>query len=239
MSGTGEQTTRALELRRERVVDLLCRHVATDALSLDEFERRVDHAHRALSLAALDALVADLPAIGAAGATPGTHTSQHLRTQPGVERRESQVMVAIMSGTTRKGPWVPARRSTVIAMMGGAELDFREAVLPPGVTEITVVAVMGGAEIIVPPGLAVECDGVGIMGGFDYHTPTGIGSGAAVPTLRIKGVALMGGVEVVVRLPGESAADARRRQRQELRDARKEQRRLNRDSRGGEGWGMR
>jgi hypothetical protein len=46
----------------------------------------------------------------------------------------------------------------------------------------------------------------------------------------------MGGVEVRVRLPGESAADARRRQREEQRAARKEQRRLQKENRSLKGW---
>jgi hypothetical protein len=144
-------------------------------------------------------------------------------------------MLAIMGGASRKGQWTPARRTTIIAMMGGVDLDFRSAALAPGVTEITVVAVMGGVEIIVPPGLAVECEGIGIMGGFDHHTESTTLAHADTPLLRIKGVALMGGVELRTRLPGESAADARRRQREELRLARKEQQRLKRENRS-KGW---
>jgi hypothetical protein len=236
MSMTGDQLPVPLALRRERVVAILCQQVAADTLTLEEFEHRVERAHRALSLSELDILVSDLPAQATPAATPSTPSDRRQHPHQLAERRESQVMVAIMGGTTRKGPWVPARRTTVIAMMGGAELDFREAALAAGVTEITLIAVMGGAEIIVPPDLAIECDGVGIMGGFEHHAATTMNSGPAAPLLRIKGFALMGGVEVRVRLPGESAADARRRQREEQRAARKEQRRLQKENRSLKGW---
>lgn len=232
MLHTGDRTPAPLELRRERVIKLLCEQVAADALSLEEFERRVEGAHRATSMSALDALVHDLKLTPAPAqdATPGQQLAEP------THRRESQVLVAIMGGVTRRGPWVPARHSRLVAIMGGAELDFRDAEFGPGVTELSIFAIMGGAEIIVPPGLAVECDGVGIIGGFEHHAGSASRADATAPLLRINGVALMGGVEVNVRLPGETAADARRRRRVELRALRKEQRQLNKTNRSGRGW---
>lgn len=219
MSHSGNQTPAPLELRRERVVELLCQQVAADAITLEEFERRVDVAHRASTLAALDAVVRDLAVIPATAPVP----ARPQLADP-VGRRESQILVAIMGGVTRRGRWTPARQSRLFAMMGGAELDFREAELGAGVTELTIVAFMGGAEIIVPPGLAVECNGVGIIGGFEHHSGATRGADPAAPLLRIHGVALMGGVDVQVRLPGESAAAARRRKRAEQRALRKSDR---------------
>ena len=52
--------------------------------------------------------------------------------------------VALLSGVDRKGAWTPARRTTTIAIMGGAGLDLREARFGPGVTEIRIIAIMGG-----------------------------------------------------------------------------------------------
>ena len=65
-------------------------------------------------------------------------------------------MVAALGGVERKGRWIPARTSYAIALMGGLSLDFREALLPPGETEVWIFTLMGGAEIIVPPGLTVR-----------------------------------------------------------------------------------
>jgi hypothetical protein len=110
--------------------------------------------------------------------------------------------------------------NNVIAFCGGAELDFREAVLPPGVTELKIFAMWGGVEVIVPPGLNVECHGVGIMGGFEHVPETSLPVNPGAPTLRVTGVALMGGVDVTVRHLGESGRDARRRRRQERRERR-------------------
>lgn len=97
-----------------------------------------------------------------------------------------------MGGTTKKGAWQPARKVNAIAVMGGIELDFREARFAPGVTVLNAVALMGGIEIIVPPGLRVEVDGIGIMGGFDGLSSEG-GTGGSEPVLRVEGLALWGG----------------------------------------------
>jgi hypothetical protein len=129
-----------------------------------------------------------------------------------------EIVVAIMGGASRRGQWTPARKNFALAIMGGAELDFREAVLGPGVTEVQVFAMWGGIEIIVPPGVNVESHGIGIMGGFDHFTE--LASDPDAPTLRIAGFACMGGVEITQRYPGESNREARRRRRIERKERR-------------------
>jgi hypothetical protein len=207
-----------LNAQRERTINSLCEYFANDALELAEFEQRLDRAHRAATIADLQALTADLPAI----ATRGPETAPARRTVTSViTQRANQLLVAVMGGVSRRGRWTPAKHTVVLAFWGGADLDFREADLPPGVTELTVIAVMGGAEIKVPPGLNVETGGIAIMGGFEH-----MGSGEAPPpdvaTLRINGLAVMGGVDIQVRLPGESSKDARARRKEEARRLRDE-----------------
>jgi hypothetical protein len=97
--------------------------------------------------------------------------------------------------------------------------------LPPGQTEFFIFCVMGGAEIIVPPDLAVDASGIAIMGGFQ-HASAARQANPDAAVLRINGLCLMGGVEILVRYPGESAHDARERQRNERRALREERRRL-------------
>jgi hypothetical protein len=118
-----------------------------------------------------------------------------------------------MGGAERRGSWTPPRQLNVIAVMGGVELDFREARFAPGVTEVTCFAMMGGIEITVPPGVHVETSGMGLMGGFAHSGSADAPADPNAPVLRIGGVAIMGGVELNVRFPGENRGDARRRER--------------------------
>ncbi len=193
----------ALRAQRERTIQQLCDEFAADHLEVAEFEQRLDSANRALTLAELDALTADLPARAAAANVPAPAAEPAATVPPTWRQRARQLFVGIMGGVTRRGRWQPARESTAIAVMGGILLDFREAQLPPGETVLHAIAFWGGVSIVVPPELNVEVNGIGIMGGFDHlgHAP---GTAAPdAPRLHIDGVAIMGGVDVQVKGPNE------------------------------------
>jgi hypothetical protein len=108
-------------------------------------------------------------------------------------------VLAILGGSERKGYWEPPIHLRVYALLGGVELDFREASLFEGETVVEIFALMGGANITVPPDIHIRTSGTGVMGGFtsiEHHAPD-----ADAPTLHIKGVAVMGGVEIIVKKP--------------------------------------
>ena len=207
-----------LRRRRQEVIDRLTEDFARDLLDVDEFDERVDKAHQADSLVALDSLVTDL--VPLERTAPPITESQAMQIHPHreiapMERPDRRWAVAVMGGVERRGAWRVPQRLKVVCVMGGAELDFRDVALPPGETEVTVVCVMGGAEIIVPPDLAVECDGVAILGGFEHSDRAPARPDPDLPLLRIKGVAFMGGFSIATRLPGESARQARKREKRE------------------------
>ncbi|MCG6954678.1 MAG: DUF1707 domain-containing protein [Gemmatimonadetes bacterium] len=211
---------------RQVTVDALCEHFANDVMTVEEFEQRVEAAHRAQTVEDLKELLRDLPGgnlPAVAGSTPTPAPRPRPVMAPATRVPPRETVVAIMGGATRKGRWTPARTSLVLSIMGGTQLDYREAALGPGVTEVKAFAMMGGVEIVVPPGIHVESHGIGIMGGFDHVTDYEQ-SDPEAPTLRITGLALMGGVEITVRNPGESARDARRRRRLEHKERRRQDR---------------
>lgn len=182
-------TAAALRQRRDVTIARLCEHFANDHLEAEELENLIDHAHQAVTLAALDDLLVGLPELAPAG-SPSTSVA---RIAPGGEH---QVVIAVMGGAERKGAWAPAQNLYVTTIMGGALLDFRQAQLNPGVTNVFVLAIMGGVEVIVPPGLRVESNGIGIMGGFDHAADREPAVTETGPILRISGAAIMGGVEI-------------------------------------------
>lgn len=212
-----------LDHTRQVTIDALCEHFANDVMSVEEFERRVDTAHKASTSQELKNLLADLPtgdlpAVVDQDTRPARADGHALASSRVVKERS--YVVAVCGGTTRRGRWAPARRNFSIAVCGGAELDFREAVMPPGVTEVQVYTMWGGVEVIVPPGMNVESHGVGLLGAFE-HMADSAAPDPNGPTLRITGLALMGGVEVSVRHAGETARDARRRRKAERREKRR------------------
>lgn len=180
---------RASDRDRHVVVDRLQRASAEGRLTTAECDERVAAAFAAKTLADLAPLTADLPA---EPGVPGLPAAPGATTGPGEGIRST---VAILSGTERKGRWRPARHTTAVAVMGGCELDLREAVLPPHELMITAVAVMGGIEVVVPEGVEVDMTGFAIMGGREYRVAD-VARRPGTPMIRIRAYAFMGGVEV-------------------------------------------
>jgi len=175
---------RVSDAEREATVVRLREAGGEGRLTLEELAERVEAADAARTRGELDALTADLPESTAwrDGATPD------------VPRKERRWIVAIMGGETRKGRWRPSRRTNAIAVMGGIDIDLREAQLADG-AEILAIPVMGAVSITVPEGVSVEMSGFALMGGNsgpdDRVLPL-----PNSPVVRVRAFSLMGGVVV-------------------------------------------
>lgn len=200
---------------REATVDRLCSHFAQDNLVEAELERRLDLAYGAKTQADLIVLERDLPQLGAppepTAVTGPANAPVALVDQTRVAR-DRDFMVSIMGGQERKGGWTPARTITALSIMGGSGLDFRDALFATNEVTIRLVAVMGGAEIIVPPGVRVEWNGIAIMGGVGMANPV-VPPGPNAPVIKITGLVCMGSLDIVERERGETARDAKKRRR--------------------------
>ena len=113
----------------------------------------------------------------------------------GIEDGDSSVHAfAIMSGVHWHTTSREFRGGDVSAIMGGVEVDLRDAQMQPGEEVVVdVLALMGGIEIWVPQGWRVVGNVLPIMGAFEDKSAA---SNDAGPTLIVRGTAVMGGVEV-------------------------------------------
>jgi len=81
------------------------------------------------------------------------------------------------------------------SIMGGYDLDLREADIPAGGEAVLeVFSLMGGGSIRVPEAWTVDSEVTPFMGGVSVKTHTR--TDTPIKRLRIKGLALMGGIEV-------------------------------------------
>ncbi len=174
---------RVSDADREATVVRLREAGGEGRLTLEELAERVEAADAARTRGELDALTADLPDSSGRATAP--------LDVPGKERRW---IVAIMGGETRKGRWRPSRRTNAVAVMGGIDIDLREAELADG-AEILAVPVMGAVSIVVPEGVSVEMSGFALMGGNsgpdDRVLPL-----PNSPVVRVRAFSFMGGVVV-------------------------------------------
>jgi uncharacterized protein DUF1707 len=151
-----------------------------------EFDTRMRTALTAQTRADLAELVHDLPA-EAPGPLPATTGGQ-----PG------RLAMAYKSSVRRAGRWRVPERYLAVIYKGSGWLDLRGAELTSAVTTIRAVAYKSRIDILVPPGVRVEADGLGIS------TGAGDGGGplsASAPVVHVRGYAYKGSIEVSSRPP--------------------------------------
>jgi Domain of unknown function (DUF1707)/Cell wall-active antibiotics response 4TMS YvqF len=179
---------RASDKDRDRAASVLNEALAEGRLTAQEHSERLDAIYAAKTHADLVPLLEDLPA-----AQPG---STDLVPAPSRADRAQGRIIAIFSGSTRKGAWRVPRTSTVVTVFGGADIDLRDAILPGREITIRAVSVFGGMSITVPPEMRVVDSGVAVFGGRDVAGDVPESGGPDTPVLRLHGACVFGGVFV-------------------------------------------
>jgi predicted membrane protein len=110
---------------------------------------------------------------------------------PGVSNQNISEF-AFWSGVQRRVNSSLFRRADLTAVMGGFELDFRQAAIH-GDAVIDLFVFMGGVVIKVPPDWSVSNQSVAIMGGVQDKST---GTGDSKHHLLLRGFVMMGGIEV-------------------------------------------
>jgi predicted membrane protein len=101
--------------------------------------------------------------------------------------------MAVLGGGTRGNNSSRFEGGDLTAVLGGWDIDLRQAAIV-GEAVIDVFALCGGIEIRVPEEWTVVGQVTPILGGFDDKTRAP--QAAAAPRLVIRGLAIMGGIEV-------------------------------------------
>ena len=101
---------------------------------------------------------------------------------------------AMLGGTEHRSSAADFRGGDVTAVLGGSKIDLRNASLKSGDAVIDCFAMWGGIEIIVPRTWTVSVQGTPILGAFEDKTEQH--PETAGPRLVIRGVVIMGGVEI-------------------------------------------
>ena len=205
---------RASDADRERVANVLREAAGDGRLTMDELDERLDAVYAAKTYAELEPITHDLPDAGAAHAPAQSAAPRDPARFGGTAT--SSGAVAILGGFSRKGDWIVPKEFTAFLLMGGGEIDLRDAKFAEREVSIHIVAILGGCEVIVPEDATVYVTGIGILGAFE-HTDAGAGSPDG-PVITINGVALLGGVDVKRKPTLESSREARQQRLDARRD---------------------
>jgi hypothetical protein len=183
---------RASDADRDTAAAVVNNALAEGRLTPEEHSQRLDAIFEAKTHAELVPLLDDLPA--PRGVRQDIASPRSAEPDRTVTRR--QRLIAILSGFSRKGAWHPSPVMTVVTVLGGAELDFRDAVLPSREIVLRITAVLGGLGIVVPPEMRVIDNAVAILGGTGVAGDDPDASDPDAPVLRIEGLCLLSGVGV-------------------------------------------
>lgn len=169
---------------------------------MEELDERLEAAYVAKTYGDLVPLTADLP-IDSQLRHPAVDQPAGGVPLPTAHRFDTSV--AIMGGISRKGVWEVGSSHTAFALMGGLEIDLREARFTSRETVIHAYGIWAGIDIYVNAHTRVIVDGFGIMGAFDQgRDKVEADLGPDSPIVRVNGFALMAGVTVQRRpMPGE------------------------------------
>ena len=184
-----DDSLRVSDAERDATLRTLGDQAAVGRLTLDELEERSGRALTAKTRGELATLTSDLPAEDAPRPAPAG-------------KKPVRWMVAIMSGSHRRGRFRAAGTINAVAIMGGDDIDLREAEIEGGELTLNLFAFMGGAQIYVPDSVDLEVGGFSLMGGHEE-----IGSQRpprpGAPVIRIRIYNLMGGASIY-RLPPQA-----------------------------------
>ena len=183
-----DDSLRVSDAERDAVLRTLGDHAAVGRLTLDELEERSGRALAAKTRGELATLTSDLPREAGQASELSTAPSR---------RKPVRWMVAIMGGSHRRGRFRTVGSINAVAVMGGDEIDLRDAEIEGGELTLNLFALMGGSNVYVPDSVEVEVGGFSFMGG---HEEVG---GERPPLIRIRAYNVMGGASIY-RLPPQA-----------------------------------
>lgn len=206
-----DASLRVSDAERDGTLKQLQEHAAVGRLTLDELEERASKALAAKTRGDLAVLTSDLPSSAPAVASASG------------DRKPVRWMIAVLGGGHRRGRFRAVGSINSVGILGGDDIDLREAEIEGGELTLNLFSLLGGANVYVPDSVEVELGGFSVLGGNEVRgNQRGPRQGA--PVIRIRGFALLGGANIY-RLPpdarGVSLREARRlaksAERRELR----------------------
>ncbi len=183
----------SMEQHREQIIQYLTECFASDILTTEEYEHRVERANAAENSTDLELVIADLkksPRAPSPGNYPQRRPSGDI-----TEGRDRQRVLAIMGEQDLTGNWLRKDSVLIQALMGSVSCDLRDVRLYPE-TKIQIYSLMAEVEIRVPEGVALISNVSPILAEIKRkdRNPESL---PGAPVIEIGGLAIMSEVKIV------------------------------------------
>lgn len=183
---------RASDGERDAVAGALSTAVGKGQLTLAEFSTRLDAVYASKTRGELEQVVADLPA---PEPPPEPAPTGVVAEEAPAGKPRPTWMVSLIGGLDRRGRWRVPARMIWLSIIGGIDLDLREAQLMAPTVELVKVSLIGGVALKVPRGVRVQIEGFTLIGGRSIKVDeSAIHPGA--PTIIVRAYSVLGGVAV-------------------------------------------
>jgi hypothetical protein len=124
----------------------------------------------------------------------------------GDEQSDEIALAAVTQGIELQSRAAAFRGGSARAIMGGIELDLRDATLDPGGAHLDVQAILGGVDIVIPEDWRVRVTAKrATLGGIDYPPTMDAMADDERPVLDLSLRATLGGVAIKAKPPDADA----------------------------------
>ncbi len=194
-----------LDAARREAIRILCHAQASDQLSVDAFESRLDQVKHAPNQATLAAILADLEP--APLPVPLTTTSMPTAYGPRTDEvapvspAEFLRLASVFGSTARGGSWTVPLALEARVLFGEMTIDLRDAVFGSDVVDIEVDVALGSFTLIVPAGTQVENEVMETLSSSTHSVRNARGARPNGLLVRLQGKALLASVDVKEKYP--------------------------------------
>ena len=183
-----------LESLRHDAIRTLSSAMASDRLTVEQFETRLALVRQAPNRATLDAIVADLLPSGPYPSPPSM--TRFIPATAPVEPAEVLRIRTVLSSSKRAGSWTVPLRLEIKVVLGEVTIDLRDAVFCSDVLDVDVDVLLGSLTLIVPAGAQVENDSEERWSSTTHSTRSSRGAGPIGLLIRLSGRVRWSNVEI-------------------------------------------
>lgn len=187
---------RPIEKVRDEVIDTLIYNYSHGIISDQAFERRLDQAMASNNHQEIFDLAKDLEKPKDEQFNAEKERQFNVNYSAG-NSEDPETIINILGGSNRSGQWTVPKEVRIVSILGGADIDFTDAIFTTPNVTVKIFCLLGGDNIYVPENVNVISKAFCILGGIDNTAPS-IASRQA-PTITIEGLVLFGGLDIKIK----------------------------------------